>query len=58
MRDTDLLKKLKKEGWEEVSIKGSHYKLKKDNKTIIIPIHGKDIKKGLLNAILKQAGLK
>ena len=57
MKDRDLLKLLLKDGWELVSVKGSHHKIKKGEKTEILPVHGKDIKKGLLSAILKRTGL-
>lgn len=58
MKDKDLLKLLKKNGWILDRVKGSHHTLKKDNKIITVPIHGKDVPTGLLHAILKQAGLK
>lgn len=58
MRDKDLLKLLKKNGWTVVRINGSHHVLQKDGKTIVVPIHGKDVPTGLLNTILKEAGLK
>lgn len=58
MRDKDLLKTLQKDGWEIVSIKGSHHKLKKGNKKIVLPVHGKDIPKGTLHQIMKNVGLK
>lgn len=58
MRDKDLLKTLQKDGWEMVSIKGSHHKLKKGNKKIVLPVHGKDIPKGTLHQIMKNVGLK
>ncbi len=57
MKDKDLLKLLKKNGWSVVRIKGSHHTLVKDNQSITLPIHGKDMKIGLLKKILKQAGL-
>ena len=57
MRDKDLLKTLQKDGWEIVSIKGSHHKLKKGNKKIVLPVHGKDIPKGTLHQIMKNVGL-
>ena len=57
MKDKDLLKLLLKDGWKLVSVKGSHHKITKDEKTEIIPVHGNDIKKGLLSAILKRTGL-
>ena len=58
MRDKDLLKLLKKNRWEITRITGSHHILQKDGKTTVIPIHGKDVPTGLLNAILKETVLK
>lgn len=57
MKDKDLLKLLMKNGWELVSVKGSHHKLRKDGMTEILPVHGTDVKQGLLSAILKRTGL-
>lgn len=58
MRDKDLLKLLLQNGWKDVRQRGSHHRLVKDDKVEVIPIHGRDIPKGLLNAILKRTGLK
>ena len=58
MRDKDLLKLMQKNGWKVVRVNGSHHILEKDGKIEIIPIHGKDVPNGLLNAILKRHGLK
>lgn len=58
MKDKDLLKLLKKNGWTVVRINGSHHVLQKDEITTVIPLHGKDIPTGLLNRILKETGLK
>ena len=58
MKDRDVLKLLLKNGWEEINVKGSHHKVKKGKDTLTVPVHGKDMDKGLLIAILKQAGLK
>lgn len=58
MKDKNLLKLLKKNGWTVVRINGSHHVLQKDEKTTVIPLHGKDIPTGLLNRILKETGLK
>ena len=58
MRDKDLLKLLKKNGWDIVRIHGSHHVIKKNGQTIVVPIHGKDVPIGLLNSILKETGLK
>lgn len=58
MKDKDLLKLLKKHGWNIVRINGSHHVLQKDGQTTVIPIHGRDVPTGLLNNILKETGLK
>lgn len=58
MRDKDLLKLMQKNGWKVVRVNGSHHILEKDGKIETIPIHGKDVQNGLLNAILKRHGLK
>ena len=51
----ELAKLFKKNGFEEVKGggKGSHMKLRKGNKTVIIPGH-KELKKGLERALMKQ----
>lgn len=58
MKDKELLNLLQKNGYAVDRINGSHYILVKGNQTISLPIHGKDMKKGLETAILKKAGLK
>jgi len=58
MKDKDLLKLLKKNGWDIVRINGSHHVLQKNGQTTVVPIHCKDVPAGLLNAILKETGLK
>lgn len=41
-------------GWEIVRIKGSHYVLRKEKRTQVIPVHGNnDLKKGLEQKLLK-----
>lgn len=57
MKDKDLLKLLLSHGWQEVSVRGSHHKLKKGDKTLVVPVHNKDMRIGLLNAIRQAAGL-
>lgn len=51
----ELAKLFKKQGYEEVKGggKGSHMKLRKGSKTVIIPGH-KELKKGLEMALRKQ----
>lgn len=58
MKDKDLLKLLKKNGWKLIRITGSHHILQKREQTIAVPIHGRDAPTGLLSRILKEAGLK
>lgn len=54
-----LLALLKKDGWIERRIVGSHHHLFKDGKRITVPVHGnQDLGSGLEKKILKQAGLK
>jgi len=58
VRDKNLVKLLKQNGWIVVRIQGSHHVLQKGDKTEVVPVHGKDVPTGLLNKILKRAGLK
>ncbi len=58
MKGIELVKLLEKHGWQVDRINGSHYVMKKGSATEIIPVHNRDIPKGLCNAILKRAGLK
>lgn len=60
MTSQEMIKLLKKNGFEMVSQNGSHIKLRNSEteKTVIVPYHAKDLKKGIEQAILKQAGLK
>jgi len=38
--------------------KGSHLKVRLNGKTSVLPMHGKELKKGLAEGIKKQLGLK
>ena len=60
MTPREMIKHLKKNGFEEISQNGSHVKMKNQvtGKTVIVPYHSKAMKKGLEQAMLKQAGLK
>jgi predicted RNA binding protein YcfA (HicA-like mRNA interferase family) len=60
MKVRELVKLLKDDGWEKKEQKGSHLQLVHPTKKgkVTVPVHGGDIPKGTLNAILKQAGLK
>lgn len=55
-----LCKILEENGWVLSIISGSHHVFIKENEEarIVVPVHGnKEIKTGLLKAILKTAGL-
>ena len=60
MRKRDVLKLLESNGWQIVrGGKGSHTKLKKGGKMVIVPGHNlsSEVKPFLLREILKQAGI-
>ena len=56
----ELIQRLKDDGWYEVRVTGSHHHFKHPEKAgiVTIPHPKKQIGKGLLNSILKQAKLK
>ena len=58
---TELLRLLRNDGWYVVRQKGSHIIMQHPEKDrqLTIPFHaGKEVKKGLLRAVLKQADIK
>ncbi len=61
MKYNKLFKLLKDDGWFKIRQKGSHVIMKHPTKSqqLTVPNHtGKEVKKGLLMALLKQAGIK
>jgi predicted RNA binding protein YcfA (HicA-like mRNA interferase family) len=61
MKCGELLRLLHQDGWIKIRQSGSHIIMRHPTKTgqIPIPYHGsKEVKKGLLSAILKQAAIK
>lgn len=61
MKYNDLFKLLKKDGWIKLRQRGSHVIMQHPTnpKQLTVPFHsGKEVKKGLLKAILKQAEIK
>ena len=51
----DMEKLIKSLGFEEIRQKGSHKFFKhSDGRTTIIPMHNKDLKRGLIKQILKD----
>ena len=51
-----IVKRLKDEGFELISIAGSHHKFRKGIITVIVPHPKKDLPTGTARAIAKQAG--
>lgn len=61
MKSSELLRILRKDGWYSLRQTGSHVIMIHDIKTnqIVVPFHAsKEIKKGTLLSILKDAGIK
>ncbi|NJL27121.1 MAG: addiction module toxin, HicA family [Thermoanaerobaculia bacterium] len=59
MDGREVIRKLQAAGWQLTRIRGSHHILKKDGKTVPVPVHaGRDLGSGLLHRIEKQTGEK
>mgnify|MGYP000927951194 CR=1 FL=1 len=50
-----IIKKLKKIGFADIRMKGSHVQLKKGNLLVTVPFHNGDLKAETLKSILRQA---
>lgn len=53
-----ILKVLQKKGFIQVGQKGSHKKLRKGDKTVIVPDPRKEVPMGTFYSILRQSGLR
>ncbi|MDK1386352.1 type II toxin-antitoxin system HicA family toxin [Sinorhizobium sp. 8-89] len=51
-----IIKRLRSEGFGLVSVSGSHHKLRKGDKTVIVPHPKKDLPLGTARSIAKMAG--
>jgi predicted RNA binding protein YcfA (HicA-like mRNA interferase family) len=61
MKIGEVIKKIKRDGWYLMRIKGSHRQYKHPNKKSLITISGHlkdDLARVTLSSILKQSGLK
>ncbi len=60
MSPKEMIKHLQKNGFAIKRVTGSHYFLENQetNRRVTVPLHGKDLKKGTEQKILKDAGLK
>lgn len=52
-----VIKALERNGFIIRRTTGSHYILKKEKRIVSVPYHNKDLKRGTLAGIIKQAGL-
>jgi len=54
----EIIKKLIKDGWVEVAVKGSHHQFKHPHKKgrVTVPHPKKDLTKGTIRSIARQAG--
>ena len=57
MKGNELVKNLQKDGWELDRVSGSHHIMRKGDKIVSVPVHNKDLKKGILHNLLKETGL-
>jgi predicted RNA binding protein YcfA (HicA-like mRNA interferase family) len=59
VRPQQLIRALERAGWERDRTRGSHHYLVHTGKreAIAVPVHNRDVKPGLLLAIIKTAGL-
>ena len=59
MNSREVIKRLKADGWYEVAVRGSHRQFKHPVKRgrVTVPHPKKDIPKGTLTSITRQAGI-
>jgi predicted RNA binding protein YcfA (HicA-like mRNA interferase family) len=58
LRPSELIRLLEKAGWSQKRQTGSHVILVKEGqRSIPVPVHAKELKRALMMAIFKQAGL-
>lgn len=60
MKSADLIKQLEADGWKLRSVRGSHHVFEHPTKPghVSVPHPKKDLGKGLIHRLLKDAGLK
>jgi predicted RNA binding protein YcfA (HicA-like mRNA interferase family) len=61
MKVSEVLERLRRDGWVHIATRGSHRQFKHPVKAGRVTVAGKpsdDLPPGTLNSILKQAGLK
>ena len=59
MKYSEFHRLIRKNGWEHIRTKGSHYIYEKEKVTYPVPFHGsKEMNEGLRQKIIKEMGLK
>jgi len=58
IKSKEVIKILQRHGFEIDRQSGTHVIMKKENKTVVIPVHRETIPIGTLKSIEKQSGLK
>ena len=56
MTANELIRRLRREGFEERTGRGSHRLFFKDERCVVVSVHRGDILTGTLRSIFKQAG--
>lgn len=51
-----IIQRLKDDGFVLISVRGSHHKLRKADRTVIVPHPNKDLPIGTARSIARQAG--
>ncbi len=57
IKSKEVLRILKKQGFEIKRQSGTHIILRKENKTVVVPVHHEIIPIGTLKSIEKQSGI-
>lgn len=53
----DVIRALKKLGFEEIRSSGGHIHLRKENKLVTVPFHNRELRIKTLKSIIKQADI-
>ena len=59
VRPRQLIRALERQGWELARTKGSHQSFRHPDRpnVVTVPVHARDLKRGMLSGILKDAGI-
>lgn len=60
MRSRDMIRMIEANGWYRVAIKGSHHQYQHPYRPerVTVPLPDSDLPRGMINSILRQAGLR